>query len=180
MNINRLIFFPENPNNSCEVDALKTGLVENQFIKKQPYAENHFLLGDDFLSFITFLGCSPNINLEPTTNETHSYLSFISPSIEPSCLGYTATANPKCPACKKRIADWKINTWQKASSICTCDKCNIQTPYKKLNWKQECGFGRCGFEITYIYPHEAVPTDKLLSKLKDWTAIDWGYCYANN
>ena len=180
MPISKLIFFPENPDHLVENRLIINTLISAEFINAETHNNNHYLPGEKFLSLITFLGCSPNINLFPVENETHCFISLLEQTSEAQCLGYTSTVNPKCPNCKKRIADWKTENWNKAGEICSCDKCNTQTPYAELNWKHECGFSRGGFEIAHIYPHEAVPTEQLLNKLEKATSFKWNYCYAIN
>ena len=200
MNISKLIFSPKSTENTFDSKSLLNTLVESQFVITEAQDTNHYLPGERFLSLITFLGCSPNINLFPVAGENHCFISFMEPTEFPSCVGYTKTANPKCPNCTKRIADWKIPDWQLPrrtlpgeilpgeilpgeilpGKLCTCDKCQVQTPYTELNWKHECGFARCGFVVNHIYPHEALPTDQLLDLLKQATGFEWDYSYANN
>lgn len=180
MSISKLIFFPDNPDQLIEDILIIDTLISAEFINAEIYNNNHYLPGENFLSLITFLGCSPNINLSPTENEAHCFISLLEQTPHAQCLGYTSTVNPKCPNCKKRIADWKSENWNETGEICFCDKCNTQTPYAELNWKQECGFSRGGFEVSHIYPHEAVPTEQLLNQLEKATGFKWNYCYANN
>jgi len=180
MNISKLIFFPRSTSNTINNTKLLQTLVDLQFISEENTNNNQYLPGDNFLSLITFLGCSPNINLTPVEDESHCFISIIEQRQETVCLGYTQTVKPKCPACKKRINDWNIAGWQSAGKLCHCDKCHKQTLYSELNWKHECGFARCGFEINHIYPHEAVPTDQLLEKLKQFSGFEWDYCYATS
>ena len=180
MNISKLIFFPESTEKTIDKQTLLTALINLQFIVAERHEKNHYLPGDFFLSSITFLGCSPNINLMPVEGETHCFISIIEQTDDIKCLGYTQTINPKCPDCKKRINNWKIPEWQLAGAVCTCDKCQAQSPYAELNWKHECGFARCGFEVSHIYPHEALPTDQFLEKLRLASSFDWDYCYAND
>ena len=180
MPVSRLIFAPSNTNTQVDYKQLQGLLTDIQFINSEPYKENHFLPGDNFLSQITFLGCSPNINLIPTEGESHCYISFLDQSEQANCLGYTSNCNPKCPSCTKRIADWKVNNWNKAGLHCTCDKCGTQSLYAELIWKNECIYGTSGFVINHIYPHEAVPTEQLLDHLKSVTGNEWAYAYANN
>jgi len=180
MPVSKLIFFPKDPLQSFGKIEIFKILVDQLFIDEIPHSENHYLPSERFLSLLTFLGCSPNINLTPTPDQTHCFVSFLSPTAKPQCLGYTNTCKPKCPNCTKRIANWKTDNWQKTGASCQCDKCGTQVTYAELNWKQECGFARCGFEIAHIYPHEAVPTDQLLEILREKTGANWLYCYANN
>lgn len=180
MNISKLIFFPDSTEEPVNNHAFLETLIDSQFITENNQYNNQYLPGDNFLSLITFLGCSPNINLMPVEDENHCFITLYEPSPEPVCLGYTQTVNPKCPACKKRISEWKTPDWQTAGQLCHCDKCQKQTLYSELNWKHECGFARCGFEINHIYPHEAVPTDQLLEKLKQFSGVEWDYCYTTS
>ncbi len=179
MPIAKLIFFPANTDQPVNNTILLDTLIQQQFIIATAYAENHFLPGDNFLSLLTFLGCSPNINLSPEEGEDHCSISLIPSSETIEYLGRTPTIHPKCPLCKKRIANWKTESWKSTGSICICDKCQTPTPYADLNWKHECGFARGGFIVSHIYPHEALPTEQLLSRLKQATHFDCDYCYTN-
>ncbi|RDH84538.1 MAG: hypothetical protein DIZ80_03440 [endosymbiont of Galathealinum brachiosum] len=176
----RLIFFPANANQIISTEILLSALIKSEFVHDTAYSDNHFLPGENFLSLLTFLGCSPNINLHPDEGEKHCSISLYEITTEVNCFGYTNTVNPKCPDCKKRIADWKTSSWQIPEKNCICDKCQTSTPYAELNWKHECAFGRCGFEVNNIYPHEAVPTDQLLNILEKDTGFKWDYSYSNN
>lgn len=179
MTASRLIFTPQNTTQSIETETLLSVLKELELIHDSVLRDNHYLLGEKFLSLITFLGCSPYINLHPDTGKNYCYLYLINTETT-DCIGYTTQCKPKCPSCTKRISHWKTENWQQADALCHCDKCNTDTPYAQLNWKQECSFGRSGFAITHIHPHEAVPTDQLLSSLNEKTGVSWNYAYANN
>ena len=180
MNISKLIFFPIQADKSINNELLLKTLINSKFINDDKQHINQYLPGDNFLSLITFLGCSPNINLQPVEGENHCFISVIKQTPEPECLGYTQTVNPKCPVCKKRINDWKTPDWKKTGQLCHCDKCQNKTLYSELNWKHESGFARCGFEISHIYPHEAVPTDQFLNILSEFSDFDWEYCYTTS
>jgi len=180
MNISKLIFFPKPTDADINTQTLLNTLIESQFITAKELKTNHYLPGERFLNLITFLGCSPKINLFPVDGESHCFISFIEPTGLPSCVGYTKTAYPKCPSCTKRIVNWKIPDWKLPGKLCKCDKCQTITPYTELNWKHECGFARYGFLITQIYPYEAVPTDQFLHILNQFSDLEWSYCYANN
>lgn len=180
MSTSRLIFFPENASQPVDNRQVLDTLISTEFINTPAYSFNHYLPGDRFLSLLTFLGCSPNINLQPVENENHCYISLLDNSPETQFLGCTSTAKAKCPDCKKRISNWKTDDWNITGTLCHCDKCHTQNPYAELNWKHECGFARGGFEISHIYPHEAVPTDQLLNALEKSSGYKWNYTYANN
>jgi hypothetical protein len=183
MAVSRLIFTPRDSTQHVEPSQLLQQLAQLELIRLPAYRDNHYLPGESFISLITFLGCSPSISLQPDdsdTDDNHCFIAFINTSDQIQCLGYTRQSHPKCPHCRKRIADWKTSDWQQPGAQCRCDKCGTESEYAHLNWKHECGFGRSGFSIANIYPHEAVPTDQLLEKLQQQTGVAWDYAYANN
>ena len=65
MNTSKLIFFPDSIDKTINNQALLQILINSQFITENKQNNNQYLPGDNFLSLITFLGCSPNINLIP-------------------------------------------------------------------------------------------------------------------
>lgn len=179
----RLIFTPQDSAQCIDETQLLQTLTQLTLIRLPAYRENHYLPGDGFTSLISFLGCSPNISLLPddsAANDNHCFISLINATDEIKCLGYTRQCHPKCPHCRKRIANWKTADWQQSGVLCHCDKCGSETAYADLNWKHECSFGRSGFSIANIYPHEAVPTDQLLQQLQQQTTVVWDYAYAND
>jgi len=180
MNISKLIFFPESTSAKDTSTKILNASAQYKFINSENHETNHYLPGEHFLNLITFLGCSPNINLHPAEGENHCYISLIEHTEEVKCVGYTLTAKPKCPACKKRITDWELTDLKSPENFCTCDKCQHKTVYADLNWKNECGFARFGFTVNNIYPHEAVPSEQLLDILQRASGYKWQYCYTNN
>lgn len=176
-----MLFFPAAADQTIPNSLIISTLADIQFIEPLTGNTTQYLAGERFLNLLTFLGCSPDINLTPgsASDNNHCLIRILDTSTAPKCLGLTQNAHPKCPHCKKRIAHWKSATWQQTDNTCICDKCQTETPYARLNWKHECGFGCCGFEITHIYPHEAVPTDQLLNALQTATGTPWQYSYAS-
>ena len=180
MSASRLIFHPTNAQRSLNQDHILDCLIELGFIQAKPFKDNHFLAGEQFLSQITFLGCAPNISLAPEETEEHCYISFLENSDQARCLGHTQNAKPKCPHCTKRLANWPVENFQLKDQLCTCDKCAESSLFSELMWKHECAFSRAGFQVTNIYPHEAVPGHTFLEKLSRASGIDWNFCYATS
>ncbi len=181
MSHNRLLFLPSNPQQNVDTTRLVECLSTCGMIDSPDPDQGSYLAGEEFLSLLTFLGCSPNISLRPGEGVEHCTIELFEHTASPTCRGYTRTARPKCPSCTKRIEGWDNTDWTTdGSKLCTCDKCGNAHPYAELNWKQECAFSRGGFVITQIYPHEAVPTDRLLKTLEDDCGFPWQYAYANN
>ena len=121
MPVSKLIFFPKDTLQLCDSNKIFKALSDLKLIETIAHSKNHYLPGDNFLSLLTFLGCSPNINLTPTPEQAHCFVSLVSPTENPECLGYTSTCNPKCSNCKKRIASWKTDKWQQTGAVYTRD-----------------------------------------------------------
>ena len=153
-----------------------------QFIGKPLSDSNHFLVGDEFINLLTFLGCSPNIHLSP--EDGGNFCSFFIPEIHEknTLLGYTSMVVPRCPECKHKIIDWKqhFHEWKKGDYLYHCSQCLKETPVSQLKWRQEGGYGRFSICISHIHPHEAVPSEKLLNTLQKASNTSWTYFYANN
>ncbi|TNF34946.1 MAG: hypothetical protein EP315_06595 [Gammaproteobacteria bacterium] len=136
------------------------------------------LPGKDFLNQLTFLGCSPEIQLSPEDGEKFCRISFSNIETKAVCLGHTSSIKPKCPACKKTISNWQqTEDWQQADSLLHCVHCNTDSAMHELKWRHECAYGRFALCIHYIHPHEAVPSETLLEALHRITGFDWDYCY---
>lgn len=177
MTVPRLIFFPADARMIIDQHALIEQLKHIAFIE-DTQTRDTFPPGERFLSLLSFLGCSPNIKLSAQEGDDYCFISLLKASDESRCLGHTPTVKPKCPHCRKRIAGWQVENWQRGDTPVCCDKCGKASDTAELNWKHECGFGRCGFTISHIYPHEAVPTEQLLSLLQQFSGTPWDYCYA--
>lgn len=181
MNSARIIFCPKNLQDSPKdisaiVDALQQiNLIDNAF------ENNKYYTGKDFLSLLTFLGCSPNINLSPDDGDHYCYIEFSQIKHHPEILGYTTSVSPRCPNCKHKIKTWQnINNWQLANTKLVCEACDHSYAISDLKWRQEGGYGLFSISIMNIHPHEAVPSDKLLQTLQNATNFEWNYFYANN
>ena len=146
--------------------------------------------GDKFLQLVSFLGCSPMIELDPPADQTalasasaagkfcHLFLNCT------ESLAFRADSRcppPRCPECRQPVADWQtaIGTWQKnpAQSGWNCAACGFSGQLIDLAFRKVAGFGRTFIEIRGIYPSEAVPTDALLDRLQRLTDGPWKTIY---
>ncbi len=138
--------------------------------------EPMFEAGEHFLALVTFLGCSPQISL---TDD--------------------AAANGQ-PVCRIRLHDFEVvrllesrpaqalrcaacRTPQPRPSVLnhdlvlTCSKCGEASPLSSYDWRRTAAFGRFFVEIENVFPHEAVPADKLMSMLGTLSGSRWDYFY---
>ncbi|MDH5485437.1 MAG: hypothetical protein OEY43_09415 [Gammaproteobacteria bacterium] len=182
MPLPRLVLYPGcNSDTKIDVERIKKSLLDIGLIESHINEGMAYLPGKNFLQLLTFLGCSPNINLHPDEGENYCHIYFGELSKDPLCLGHTSSAKPKCPQCKTVIQDWKKNSlWQDGTSLIQCEKCGAENTLNKLKWRREAGYGIFSIMIYNIHPHEAVPAEQLLLQLEKVTAASWDYCYANN
>lgn len=144
----------------------------------------HYLLGDRFMQLVSFMGCSPFIHLEPTTDDTpFCHLSVDGPYPQPVFLRGRNTGSPSCESCRKRIPKWEasIEQWQKnpRDFQASCPHCGHQQSPSTYNWRQSAGSGRLFLCIENIFPNEAIPSPELLNSLEssDMTTNPWRYFY---
>lgn len=171
-----LIIHPEDPDWTPEEPEKiiarleKAGLIANEI----PGEGQSYLVGKNFLDMITFLGCSPNINLSPQDNsDNFCFVRFIT---KQKITAYTSnhTHAPHCPHCKKPEKDWFDRM---APIALQCSSCGKSSPPWHFNWRKSAGFGRFFIEVTEIYPREAIPQPTLLTNLQQLHNASWSYFY---
>jgi hypothetical protein len=152
--------------------------------------ETFYPSGENFLQLISFLGCSPSIELEPPADPLalavdsaagrfcHVFLSSTDTLRFRSGLHPPA---PRCPQCHTPLADWpsRLHAWQTdpENSEWRCKRCLHTGDITRLGFRKSAGFGRNFVEIRGIYPSEAVPGDALLKTLQSVTRGDWSTLY---
>jgi hypothetical protein len=146
--------------------------------------------GDKFLQLVSFLGCSPRIELDPPADRStllaastagkfcHLFLSCT------ASLVFRADSQcppPRCPDCRQPLADWQtvIETWRQhpVQPDWVCAHCGFTGQPTDLVFRRTAGFGRTFIEIRGIYPSEAVPTDVLLGTLQRLSNGPWKTIY---
>lgn len=175
----KLMLYPVLPTGSKPETGIIISVLKDCGLISGEKIHDHYLAGKSFLELLTFLGCAPNICLTP--QESVKYCHIVIRPVQPvsHCLGYTATATPRCPNCKNKIPHWKqIQNHEQGATVCVCRHCQATTAMQDLNWKQECAYGCMAIEIINIHPFEAVPSENLLQALHDATGTGWNYSYA--
>jgi len=161
---------------------LEDFLQSLQFTGKTFNQAGHYLAGEKFLDLIAFMGCSPQIQLDPGEDDgsfCYIQLHQQTPAIEFRSGDHTH--NPRCPLCRKPVDDWKrrIRTWldNDTTALWQCDACKTEAAPWKYNWRKSAGFGRCFIIIRNIFPKEAIPQRQLLDTLNSHYGIEWHYFY---
>lgn len=161
-----------------DLDDLLRALDELGLIAAGPATgENCYAAGSRFLRLVTFLGCSPQVTLDPDQAGDGQAACFLRPHLYPE-VRFISGAQParvRCPRCRSPFAETGAAIHD---TLFTCGDCGETLPVSAFDWRQSAGFGRCFLEIGGIYPHEAVPSDKLLDRLQAFSGSDWRHFYA--
>lgn len=180
----KLVFCAKNPNYIPEdisyiVRSLQQlGFLADRWQAPEAVTGERYLIGDSFLSLVTFMGCAPAIELEPiqdqpdSTDFCHIEIEEVKPTIE--FIRGSEHLISRCPHCRQRHANWA--TLPETLSY-ACDKCNIETHLSEYDWKKTAGCGRFFISLHGIYPQEAIPTSHLLQTLEEISNTTWDYFY---
>ncbi len=154
-------------------------------------AETIYPAGEQFLQLITFLGCSPMIELElPPDAESREagskdgrfcHISLTSSDGDLQFRADEQRTEPRCPLCRKPDPQWRerLNAWQadRQQLHWSCTVCEYTGQITDLNFRKYAGFGRNFIEISGIYPFEAIPGEALLASLQALTGCSWNILY---
>lgn len=173
----RLVLHPANPDTSCTQDALIHLLKEIQFIDVQE-TPTRFQIGHKFLQQMTFLGCSPTIDIAPNGDQAYVYIEVPETRSNKQFHSGKNLKYPRCPHCKetlKNIAE-VIQQAEDPNPI-SCPSCHALINPINFNWRKSAFFGKSHIVIANIYEAEAVPNENLLSYLSTLTNDAWKYSY---
>lgn len=182
---------------SCidNIPAIVKALQLNSFIGGpiKEFGINHFLVGSNFLDMISFLGCSPNIRLftekegigpgDHQGSESYAHIQ-VGTSSTPFFVDGDIGTFPRCVFCKSNL-EIEALSYQEADDIfpnlqITCSGCQKILDQKTINWRHSAGLVQEFVAIHGIYPHEAVPDDRLLDQLCKVTSVPWQFFYCRN
>ncbi|MDH5360508.1 MAG: hypothetical protein OEX03_08090 [Gammaproteobacteria bacterium] len=174
----RLIFHPKDPQQLIAMDSLQKAMREIGFIGDEmiTHGDNCFAAGEHFIELLSFLGCSPVINLSAGDGDKFCYIEIIQRPVAELVFG-SQPFQPRCRQCRQPIADWE-QQYKLSSTIC-CHECGNRMEPQLVNWKQSAGYASQFMLIHNIYLHEAVPGELLLSSLAKLSSEhEWTYFYA--
>ena len=135
-----------------------------------------YCLGHQFLTLVMFLGCSPHVLIDPRNageGQPVSDLRYHNYP-EPRFLSARKPTAVRCPGCRAPASDVVPG---RPNKLFTCPQCGRVSAVGDLDWRRSAGLARCFLEITGIYPHEAVPSDVLMDRLRGYSGSAWRYFY---
>ena len=168
----------------ADVPALIAALQQAGFIGEEItlQGEQHYRPGDEFLTLVTFLGCSPVIAMgEPgKTGDEFCHIAIEGPLPQSRFVGGDNLKTPRCPGCGHRFEAWQelVEKWQQqAEHTFDCPECTRRLNVTELRWRKCAGFGRFFIKVWGIFESEAVPNPNLLSLLQQHTGGEWLHFY---
>lgn len=188
--IYKLVLYPTNTEYvPDDWGCIKLGLEKLGFIGGAiPLGDENYYVGDRFLQLITFLGCSPQIQIEPTSQKEPDddkfcrvVLSKASDNIQFKYFSRDVAA--RCPKCRKNLSCWSgwVEQWRESPNATSvkCEHCACDLSLFDLNWRHNAAFSRCFIDVWHIYPQEAIPTEELLRVLSEVTNQEWDYFFSD-
>jgi hypothetical protein len=168
-------------------EGVITRLQEAEFLEKPVDQDNdkRFLVGERFLQYVTFMGCSPSVELSPPADGSLDFchVRLSDTYVKPQFRCATQNVFARCPRCGKRITHWQqaVSAWLSDSSAVNfqCDKCAARVSLYQLGWRHTAGFARKFMDIYSIYPQEGIPTDQLLVLMETQTKTPWDYFFTD-
>lgn len=192
MSVHKLLLVPENRSISLNQQVLSELLTAVKLIGNILPLDGlqAFQAGTRFLQRVTFLGCAPNIQLDPPAdiNELadvcHSgKLCHIRLVCNHKSLRYRCNtgAVPRCPTCRTIDTQWDnyLENWSSypEMTIWQCGECQTTSTIHALHFRKQAVFTQDCVEIWGIYPSEAIPGEKLMESLRGLTDCNWHTFY---
>ncbi|MDH5408260.1 MAG: hypothetical protein OEZ33_02895 [Gammaproteobacteria bacterium] len=143
--------------------------------------EAGFLLGENFFQLISFMGCAPAFKLEPDDENDEQFCHIRLSLFSSPQFRYLRPERPaRCPSCRKPgiTASEFAHQYESMNGQWPCPACDERHALNKLDWRKEAGLAKFFIEVRDVYPHEGVPTDHLIHKLKELTGQEWCWFYA--
>lgn len=180
-----LLLYPQDPDfRPAESAALIASLQDAGLIGEavETLPGQRYTAGPSFLQHISFLGCSPAVEFEPATPGSEQFChAGIWHSEHLQFRGGPQQVQVHCRQCRHRETDWAaiIDGWRAdpQNHRYLCPECGAESHATELNWRKTGAFAHLFIELYNIYPHEAVPTDGILKRLREATGVDWKYIY---
>jgi hypothetical protein len=182
----RLLLTPEYPHRVPDVPRLRAAL-SNAGLLGAPLAgpDDTFLVGDRFLTLVTFAGCSVQVELTPPAegDGPFCHLRLVGPFASPTLLQGRNTRPPRCRACRAPLKDWRERlsaVGQHPDTALACPACGAARPPWDWDWKGNAGFGRFFISVEEVFPGEATPAPALIELLTQETGAAWRHLYVQD
>lgn len=160
----KLYIYPIDPNISIP-KVLISNFLEKEEFTGDIIERRRFSTGTRFLSHLTFMGCSPNIELDPQEDKPYCYIEIESHTKASFVFGSNQKKS-RCHYCKNEI--------QKPFF---CPHCQKTLSPNRINWRKTAFVATCWILVGNIYEREAIPNDQFLDTLAQETGVKWKIAY---
>lgn len=185
----RLLLTPQDPRQAPPEKPLLDMLTEVAFLgarlpcmTAEPTTAR-FVFGERFFDYVAFTGCAVKLDGLPDTAGTSSpggcHLRLDPPGSQPRFLCGRNSRPPRCPRCRKTLADWSARmaswSWPEQGTL-SCPACNNLDHAWRWDWRGQAGFARLALSIEEVFPGEATPLPELmalLSQASDGLSWHW-------
>jgi len=186
----KLILHPKDPRAEPPATEPLTTRLAAWGLTGNPFAfrgREHYLVGEQFMQLITFLGCSPAVAFEPPADGSERdgadfcHLELRGPFPTTRFLGEGGVKRPRCPRCRGWIDDWEhaLSRWREGEThLHPCPRCGEAIDPTTFKWRHSAGFGRLAIAIWGVFEGEAVPSETLLRLLRESSGGEWDYFYS--
>ncbi len=146
--------------------------------------ETRHLCGPALLEEVTFLGCSPHIELDPPAGESPASAALagrfchwrLTPLYPEPRLRLDPQASPRCPACGTSLPSPTLD----GAGRLRCPVCGHDSPPEAWRWKQRGACARFFLELVGVHAGEAVPGEALLAGLAELTGGRWDFAFVRD
>jgi hypothetical protein len=181
--MHRLILHPADPMYAPrDPDAVVAGLQRLGFAGAE-VGGRAWRVGPRFMEWVSFLGCSPHLRLEPTApGEAYTHLEIPLPRPAPVLLAGLNVKPPRCPRCGRAFAERAVLRVLPVDPAARreCMQCGHRAAWLELDWRRSACAARWWIGITGIHESEAVPNPALLDRLGRLGGDRWNYCYVRD
>lgn len=187
--ISKLVLYPV----SVEFKPLSWENIQQTLQKQQFIATalvshpGHFLAGQRFLQWITFMGCSPAIEFAAPASGSLDFCHIQFSDLDSLALKFRCHSQgvmARCPECGRRIKNgqeiMEVYVSGEESNRFSCETCSHSGSPLQLGWRHRAGVARVFIDVYSVYPQEGIPTDQLLALLEKTTGVLWNYFYTDD
>ena len=140
-----------------------------------------YLIGDDFFNYLTFLGCSPQLEVMPPESGQWNNFCFVEwvQLEKPRLVQGMNRLKCSCTSCRKGLGHLLQDgfTQHRLVSL-SCPQCGNPLSLSGLNWQHTAGYGRFFICIHSVFPKEAVPSAEFMKALSGLSGQkSWQYFY---
>jgi hypothetical protein len=169
-----LFLYPGGPHRAFTRQEITDLLINLEFAVSGKQAEI-LMPGERMMEFITYLGCSPG--LASAENDSQIFLHQFAGN---QGMGGQSIETLRFPRCKHAIQNPARLLSCTPSASWRCEQCDNSGYISEINWRKSAAYADFFLEISAVFPKEAIPAEKLIQALIQFSQSDWGWFYSRS